>query len=629
MLDFYAELTQHLLVDIARLLNLDLSRDILTFRNRVRQEGIGFLTKTMPLLGKSLDSYLASGQAPTFEGFALDRNGIPKFLGSLISLVYPTVKSVSALRHLRQVLYLFYKLELPFKPHQVDEFAKRFIETDESLPTSLIRADPVLDCASDLIARVCHTLRKEDILPKHGPGSVAEGVRGYRKMENLHFIDSCETEFPFFEWCVPSLSAVCDNYRTLSARPQAADGTAKVLFVPKDSRGPRVISCEPVTLQYLQQGIMAQLVSRLESCPLTKGRVNFRDQTVNQRYAYLGSLPYYKDGRGYWVTLDMKDASDRVSVALVKRLFSKTHILPWLLSTRSKATRLPDGTVRELKKFAPMGSAVCFPVEALIFWALAVAVLVHHVGLPLTEALPLVKVYGDDIICRSEDYAALLQYFPYVGLKFNDSKCCITGLFRESCGLDVYNGVQVTPIKIRTLVPSSKKHSDKIESWAAYQRSLFLNGYHGSAEVIQRRLDEFIRLPILDMLIRDQSSLPLHERFHFSCIAEAVDHSGQSFTYLLGFLTDWRGMPVRYNPDLCRREVYTWRALPLLRVIRLRGYDRLHWFFTGRVFPDLEKPQSWQLELGKERSRRPQGLCFPVRSRVSHKLRWCGIPHGA
>jgi hypothetical protein len=612
MNEYYLVLTQYLLADIAQSLGIDLSRDQDTLEQRVRAEGISFLTKSLPRLGKDLDSYLSTGRVPTFAGFGLRKDGIPKFLGGLIELVYPTVRSVLALQHLRQLTGLFYKLKLPFDDHQLKTFSRKFVELDSSLPEVIDRSDPVLDTASDIIASVLSRFDKENILPKHGPGSVAEGIPLCCKMENLHFVDTAETEFPFFEWCVPSLTAACDNYHNLQTRVQSAHGTAKVLFVPKDSRGPRVISCEPTTLQYLQQGIMAELVSVMEAHPLTRGRVNFRDQSINQRWARYGSIG------GQWVTLDMKDASDRVSLALVERLFSKTHVLPLLLATRSRDTRLPDGSCLRMKKFAPMGSAVCFPVEALCFFALAVSVLVHHMDYgsdapsqirmgckslkgPTTRtrtvkrdwtsrceaAAQTVKVYGDDIICASQDYEALLQYFPTVGLMFNEGKCCITGGFRESCGLDVFNGIDVTPVRIRTLLSSFKSDSNALASWCAYQRALWERGYINVAEGIGKLIRHEVFVPILDR------------------------KADVEFYYILGFSTEF-GQYRRYNADLQRLEISALCPKPVKQVIALTGLSRLHWFFTGSVFSVSTTNE----------------MLFPVRLRVSHKRRWCGIPHG-
>jgi hypothetical protein len=64
---------------------------------------------------------------------------------------------------------------------------------------------------------------------------------------------------------------------------------ARVCLVPKDSRGPRIISCEPAELMFIQQGIMRKLYSHLETHHLTAGQINFTDQSINRNLALLAS----------------------------------------------------------------------------------------------------------------------------------------------------------------------------------------------------------------------------------------------------------------------------------------------------------------------------------------------------
>lgn len=627
----YHKLTQLLLADIAEQLGMDLSRDLVTLDSRVKSEGLSFLTKTLPRMGKDLDSYHSCGKAPTWTGFSRTKDGLPKFLQGPIGLVYPTVRSAQALKSLRQLFYLFYKLEQPFDTHQIAEHSEAFRLTDESLDLSLDRVDPVLDTATRLVSQVLHRFDKQRCLPKHGPGSTAEGIHHERKMDSLHAFQTCEEEFPYLEWCVPSLSAVCDLYHSYLSRESLPYGTAKVLFVPKDSRGPRVISCEPSTLQYLQQGIKAEMVRCIETNPLSRGRVNFADQTKNQRYARWGSL-----GAG-WATLDMKDASDRVSLALVRRIFSGTHVLPLMLATRSQATRLPDGSLVHLRKFAPMGSALCFPTLALTIWALASSVLVNHCGLPEEAATSTVMVYGDDIICRLEVYEALLQYFPTVGLMFNQGKCCVSGQFRESCGLDVFNGIDVTPIKVRKpWVLSPKKNSiGNVPSWCAYQRALWSAGYHRTADAVRGWIEEYLwskghRVPTLEEPVKRPSNVPVKLTLYNApawqkrkrdsqelCLSTSEE--GISFLYLFGGSSNLDTFKHRWNAKLHRTEVRCLCTCPKPVSGSLGGYARLHWFLTGTVFDERREACGMTNE---------DDLLFPVRYQVTHMYRWCGKPHG-
>jgi hypothetical protein len=99
--------------------------------------------------------------------------------------------------------------------------------------------------------------------------------------------------------------------------PAPRDETpVKVCFVPKTASKPRVIAIEPVAMQYMQQAIADWIRPLIESKGrFTAGHVNFRDQTVNSNFARSSSI----DGK--YATLDMSDASDRVTCKQVSMTF--------------------------------------------------------------------------------------------------------------------------------------------------------------------------------------------------------------------------------------------------------------------------------------------------------------------
>jgi hypothetical protein len=110
---------------------------------------------------------------------------------------------------------------------------------------------------------------------------------------------------------------------------------------------------------------------------------------------------------------------------------------------------LPD--VIPLRKFSTMGSACTFPVETLMFLAVALSTVLTKRGIrPTTRAIRAlageVSVFGDDIViptdCRELFFAAL----KVLDFKVNTDKSFWNGRFRESCGLDAFNGVDVTPV---------------------------------------------------------------------------------------------------------------------------------------------------------------------------------------
>jgi hypothetical protein len=577
---FYVELTQHLLVDISQITGIDLSRDALEIERRVRFEGLQFLTVALPRLGKELDSYLGAAITPSFVGFKTDEDGIPRFLGGLIREVYPIVKSELVLKHLRQILYVLYKVEFQYDESIQEIFLDKFVQTDSELPDDLSHLDPVLDLAARLCCEVTGPFQAEKIRPKHGPGTVSDRKDQHEKMGFKRIFPLTEQVFPFFEWFVPCPSAIAYYNRSVL---EFAEPVAKIVLVPKDSRGPRIISCEPTELQYLQQGVASELIRCVHKSRTFSGRVNFLDQTINQKYAKAGSA-----GFG-WVTLDMKDASDRVSLALVRRLFEHSGILHILEATRSSSTRLPDGRLVHMKKFAPMGSALCFPVESIVFYALAVAVLVVVKRRTLREACRSLKVYGDDMIVASEDYEAILEYFPKVGLMFNLGKCCTAGFFRESCGVEAYKGLDIKPARVRTVMSSClMKDAATLSSWCSYQRAFWSRGYWALADWLRSYICRRVELPV--------------------CTEE---NSEAAYLYLLGHTTHWpHTLQFRFNSELHRPEVFASVVVAKRDKHALSGYERLHWNFSGVSFDCCDVPS------------------FPVRYQVSRKYRWCTKVHG-
>lgn len=235
---------------------------------------------------------------------------------------------------------------------------------------------------------------------------------------------------------------------------------SKVVFVPKDSRGPRTICCEPLEIQYIQQGIARRLVSHIELRSTAKGQVNFTDQTINQRLALLSSK------NQQWATIDLKDASDLVSIELVKCLVPP-EIWRVLDACRSTHARLPSGRKIKLEKFAPMGSALCFPIESLVFYSICVAALVLN-RVPLQMALRSVYVYGDDIIVPTEHVQVVIDSLTLVGLAVNLDKSCYRSYFRESCGCDAWLGHDVTPQRIKKVPARRPCDGNALAAWAAY-----------------------------------------------------------------------------------------------------------------------------------------------------------------
>lgn len=473
---------------------------------RLSAEGIGFLTKTLPRLGKAFDKALA-GNTPlnaTSIGYQpMENSKLPRFLGEFISRVLqtdgtllrsPCVLSVSVVR---QVCYLFYKYELPYSEDQEQAVIQKFKETENDLSTVQAELEEIqayLDAtttvrrsrrettppkvkvvmeARKLLWELFRFFDPKDIYPKHGPGAVATKQQLWGKYYWTNVSAKITEHYPFDEYFCSSLGEVCDMNSTWS-RISEESLPARVILVPKDSRGPRLISCEPVDYQWIQQGLGRAIVELVESHELTKFNVHFTDQRPNQIGAILGSL------NGKYATLDLAEASDRISLALVRLLFPG-NVLTYLEACRTSSTVLPDGSELPLKKFAPMGSCLCFPILALSCWAILTA------SAPDADTRESILVYGDDVIVPTAQAANAIEQLESFGLKVNRDKSCTSGLFRESCGTDAFQGIEVTPVRLRT-VWSSTPRPDVYSSWIAYANSLLSKQYVCAYEYIVGRL---------------------------------------------------------------------------------------------------------------------------------------------
>lgn len=209
----------------------------------------------------------------------------------------------------------------------------------------------------------------------------------------------------------------------------------RVTFVPKNALTDRTIAIEPSFNVFMQKGIDSYLKSRLRHFG-----VKLDDQTRNHGPAREGSMsPLYA------ATIDISGASDCVSIELVRELVP--HLWFILLDDfRSKEYSLDKGqTWSTYEKFSSMGNAFTFPLETIIFFSLAKACVIYAGG-----NLESLRVYGDDIIVDPRAYALLLEVLDYCGFKINPSKSFAYGNFRETCGSDFYNGVDLRPVYIRS-----------------------------------------------------------------------------------------------------------------------------------------------------------------------------------
>jgi hypothetical protein len=380
-------------------------------------------------------------------GFKLIKGSLlPAFLQGWTTRVFmhsgairPDIDPYS-LQELIQILMLFYKLELPYSQEQVDSVVSTFINSEDEISAisqESLAGNSIVALAGVYVRRLLAGFNPIEQIPKHGPGAVATGERGNSKYNFQRKFQRLHQKFPYYEWFSASLSRESFESGWYKRLEPSVLPIAKVSLVQKDSRGPRLISMEPLEIQWIQQSQFRGLKSHIEASPFNNGEINFTSQLPNQRAALQASLD------AQFATLDLKEASDRVSLQLVRALFP-SELLDYWEACRSVATELPDGSILPLRKFAPMGSALCFPIMAISIWAICKATLqLKH------RSRRRILVYGDDLIIPTPYFDDVVESLESVGLLVNKDKSFHRSLFRESCGVDAFNGVSMTPLRYR------------------------------------------------------------------------------------------------------------------------------------------------------------------------------------
>jgi hypothetical protein len=100
-------------------------------------------------------------------------------------------------------------------------------------------------------------------------------------------------------------------------------------------------------------------------------------------------------------------------------------------------------------------------------------------------------VFGDDIIVPSECAEFVIDDLESFGLLVNRTKSFWRGAFRESCGVDAYNGVDVTPVRWKTTLDA--EHVQGLQSLSDMAMRLRMAGYEEAASMTYQTLRERFR----------------------------------------------------------------------------------------------------------------------------------------
>lgn len=488
------KILKSLLHDASLQNDVSTDRDWVTIQSRFENEGLSFLTITLPDFSSWLEESLEEGQAlpwitKRFRKIPHGRSVLPCFLQGLTKRVFTDTGGLredadpTAIFYIRQICTFFKKSRGDCSKERNHSAVSKFVQTDIGLPASIDFDNICKSVAAIVISSLNFSDSHEQCFPKHGPGATFEKKWGNEKYKTREFYRRWSGIFDPIDLYGVQAAYQLDQ---LIIVEEDQEKPCRLSLVPKTMKSPRLIAVEPTAMQYAQQYIASRLIKSMGNSPLTR-HIDFTDQSVNRRLAKEGSL----DRR--LATIDLSEASDRVSIALVNRVFeSDPVLLASLLAVRSRSTLLPNGDVLSLKKVTTSGSAITFPVETLVFFILALSELVRNdprsrknLVASVHRLAHSVAVYGDDIVVPSGVCRAVIDCLESKGLLANKRKTFSKGFFRESCGGDYYRGYDVTPKYLRCSPLNDAPSLEEISSLVSTSNQLFLAGCWHASEAIR------------------------------------------------------------------------------------------------------------------------------------------------
>jgi hypothetical protein len=507
-------LWQEVAIELATWCRTSTSLDYKTVQARVSHEGMSFLTITLPNFCTDFQKSLAQGgvDRDQFQGFAFT-GSLPRFLGGFFDLVFDRgtgllldQPNVDAVYSIRQLTLMFGKILLPCSDARKDAAIEGYLQCEQSVKQADVDRGPQETedfhrisrlLWADLFAAVDNSVAAHEIIPKHGPGSTADRLSGNQKFNQTEWTERLERVFPAGDFLLPNWRHFSNLDRINWLEP-GQERPVRVVLVPKTLKTPRIIAIEPTAMQYAQQGILESFEKAIQANDNARHFIQWKSNVPNQELARLGSL------FGELATLDLSEASDRVSNQLVRvMLRNHPHLGEAVDATRSrKAEVLVKGEKKiiRLAKFASMGSALCFPMESLVFMTVIFLGIERELRRPLTSSdiasfRGQVRTYGDDIIVPVRYVRSVVSTLETFGFKVNASKSFWSGYFRESCGKDYFMGEDVSVVRVRREIPTQRKDAQEIISTVSLRNQLYKRGLWRTVRWLDDVVERVIPFP--------------------------------------------------------------------------------------------------------------------------------------
>jgi hypothetical protein len=486
--------------------------DIKTIQGRVKNEGISFLTITLPSFGKDFQYCLDQGMIvpKSFLPFRKTGSCLPSFLRGFMEQVFDPASGVllddpdiEAIYAIRQLTLMFSKMLLPCTPARERKAMSEYVQCDKEVSES--DANLEISDLSDfkrlfqlvfgpLWSAVDSDIYNNRIVPKHGPGATAEKLTSNGKYSTRYWTSRLGEVFHVEDFLSPSPRFLSEDwYDDVDFLEPGSELPSRVVSVPKTQKTPRIIAIEPSTVQYVQQGILESIMRYVQSSYLNE-LIGTDSQEPNQLLAQEGSR------EGLLATLDLSEASDRVSSHLVWEMLS-THPLSReaVFACRSQRADVPGEGIISLNKFASMGSALCFPIESMVFLTICLLGIERERGHrfanhgEIKSMIGEVRVYGDDLIVPMDCVHTVVDCLERFGARVGRQKSFWIGRFRESCGKEYFSGHDVSIVKVRNHFPLHRQHVAETVSLVSLRNQFYEHGCWETAGWLDQHIRKVLK----------------------------------------------------------------------------------------------------------------------------------------
>lgn len=423
-------------------------------------------------------------------------------------------------------------------------------EPTEDFAVMQIVCDTITTSLGDFFCEKEYTHEGEYLFPQHGKGRVSNLSKRESKFTFLEWPSKLDRVFPFDLYGVPDLGV---HSRAITGMPGDCKSPSKLIAVPKTLKGPRLIASEPNQMQFIQQLVRHQVHEAYRRNKFLRKALTLEDQSGNAKLALSSSHT------GSHATIDLSSASDRLSLRLLERVLrGNPTLLMRIHACRSESIRngiSSDWDVIHLRKAFSQGNALTFPIQSLVYSCICATGVILARGMAPTSrniqsVLSEVKVYGDDLIVPTDSFERTVNLLEGVALKVNLDKTFSKGKFRESCGIDAYDGVNITPSYVKNIT-QSPRHEHAVSTIEA-SNNLHLNGWWHLANWQGSLVGSLHKdLPIIGALDDNDLSKYKGKSKDKSIYEERplsfVSYTGVTISHL----------KKRYNPDLQRDEYQT------------------------------------------------------------------------